>query len=179
MHRDADGPAAPVRRIRRLPGVVKGGTVITAPNLGDIGRVSSSMSWPAPALVRVLNDAAVHGAGSRGHGLARHHARHGLAAPTSATVARSCTGARAERPSDSTTISSSDRRHWTIGPRRGICGCAIGPRDYATHTCDVLYIGGGNARKITFALPAQADREQRRGWHWWCGCGAELDELFR
>ena len=123
------GLAVQLPSIQRIsvgfPGVVKGGKVLTAPNLGTqhwagfelMGALSQRFGVPA----RVLNDAAVQGLGVvEGHGpRMRADAGHGgrlralSQSPAAPATSSSASIARAgARP----TISTSARRRW---PRRG------------------------------------------------------------
>lgn len=146
-----------------FPGVVKGGKVLTAPNLGTghwsgfelAGALSQRFGVPA----RVLNDAAVQGLGVvEGHGLecvltlgtgvgcalfrnrrlllhlelGQHRARRGK-------TYDQYIGQRA--------LAEKGPQRWNRRVRRVI--------DTVTGltNCDMLYVGGGNARKIAFAVP--------------------------
>lgn len=147
-----------------FPGVVKEGTVLTAPNLGTqywtgtglIGVLAARFGVP----VRVLNDAAVQGLGVvEGHGLqcvltlgtgigcalfrerrlllhlelGQHRARKGLTYDQYVGQA-------------ALTAIGSER--WNTRMRKVIDSAS------SLTNCDVLYIGGGNARKLDFEVPA-------------------------
>jgi len=184
---------AQLRQFERIsvgfPGVVKGGTVITAPNLGTehwsgfklIDVLAGRFGVP----VRVLNDAAVHGLGVV--------ESHGLACVITLGTGIGCALFRNRRLLLHLELGQSGRGDSTYDQFIGQAALdAIGPETWNLRvresvraimqltTCDVLYIGGGNARKITFALPAQARIVSNAagvtgGVRLW---EPELDELF-
>jgi polyphosphate glucokinase len=172
-----------------FPGVVKGGTVVTAPNLGTehwsgfelIDALADQFGVPT----RLLNDAAVHGLGVvEGDG---------LACVITLGTGLGCALFRNRRFLLHLELGQSARVYETYDQFIGQAALdAIGPEGWnsrlreAIHTimefttCDVLYIGGGNARKITFTLPEQAKIVSNTagvtgGVRLW---EAELDELF-
>jgi polyphosphate glucokinase len=145
-----------------FPGVVKAGTVITAPNLGTESwsgfRLIEALVKRFKSPARILNDAAVQGLGvvqgpglectitlGTGIGCAVFRNRR-LLLPLEfgqhlrgnesydqfiGQAARDAVGAEA----------------WNERVRRCI------PDIFSLTTCDVLYVGGGNARNISFPLP--------------------------
>jgi len=164
-----------------FPGVVKGGTVRTAANLGTqdwlnfnlINALEGRFGVP----VRVLNDAAVQGLGVvEGHG---------LECVITLGTGVGCALFRNRRL----------LLHLELGYDAYIGQApleAIGPQAWNERvgesvrtimdltSCDVLYVGGGNARMITSALPAQVRGVSNTagvtgGVRLW---EAELDELF-
>jgi polyphosphate glucokinase len=199
-------PATPAAVLRRLgemaagfpsfdrisigfPGVVKGGTVITAPNLGTgswagfklIDAASDQFRVPA----RMLNDAAVHGLGVvEGHG---------LKCVITLGTGIGCALFRNRRLLLHLELGQHRRADLTYDQFLGQAAlAAIGPEAWNERlrqsietivqltSCDVLYIGGGNARKITLALPAQVRIVSNAagvtgGVRLW---EPELDELF-
>jgi polyphosphate glucokinase len=172
-----------------FPGVVKGGRVITAPNLGTeywsgfnlIDALASRFSLP----VRILNDAAVHGLGVvEGRG---------LACAVTLGTGIGCALFRSRRLLLHLEFGQSRRGDETYDQFIGQAALeAIGPTEWNVRvgealravmeltTCDVLYVGGGNARKITCALPEQVRIVSNAagitgGVRLW---EPELDELF-
>jgi polyphosphate glucokinase len=174
-----------------FPGVVKGGKVLTAPNLGTqhwagfelMGALTQRFGVPA----RVLNDASVQGLGVvEGHGLecvltlgtgvgcalfrdrrlllhlelGQHRARRGKTYDQyigQAGLAKK--GAQRWNR----------RVRWAIDTVTGLT------------SCDLLYIGGGNAQKIAFEVPAHVRIVSNMagltgGLRLW---EPDLDELFR
>ena len=172
-----------------FPGVVKAGTVITAPNLGTENwsgfRLIDDLARRFEKPARVLNDAAVQGLGvvegpglectitlGTGIGCALFRNRrlllhlelgqHPCASETYdqfiGQPARDALGAEA----------------WNARVRLCI------PEILSLTTCDVLYVGGGNARNITFPLPENVRTVSNSagvtgGLRLW---EPELDELF-
>lgn len=173
-----------------FPGVMKGGTVLTAPNLGTehwsgfglIDALADQFAVP----VRALNDAAVHGLGVvEGHG---------LACVITLGTGIGCALFRNRRFLLHLELGQSPRGQETYDKFIGQAALdRIGPETWNSRvresirtimeltTCDALYIGGGNARKITFSLPAQAKVVSNTagvsgGVQLW---EPELDELFK
>jgi polyphosphate glucokinase len=146
-----------------FPGVVKGSKVLTAPNLGtrdwagfDLGaELSGRLGVP----VRILNDAAVQGLGVvEGHGLEcvltlgtgvgcalfRNRA---LLLHLELGQHRARRGKTYDEYIGQAALARKGLKRWNRCVRRAIRSAT------SLTSCDVLYIGGGNARKITFALP--------------------------
>jgi len=172
-----------------FPGVLKGGTVVTAPNLGTeywsgfdlIEALADRFGVP----VRVLNDAAVHGLGVV--------AMDGLACVITLGTGIGCALFRNRRFLLHLELGQSPRAHETYDQFIGQDALdKIGPEAWNSRvresirtvmqltTCDVLHVGGGNAPKITFSLPAQARIVSNAagitgGVRLW---EPELDELF-
>jgi polyphosphate glucokinase len=148
-----------------FPGVVKGGTVLTAPNLGTRYwsgfRLIDALADQFGVRVRMLNDAAVHGLGVvEGHG---------LACVITLGTGIGCALFRNRRLLLHLEFGQHARGDENYDQFIGQAALqAIGPVAWneRVHTsiqtvidltnCDVLYIGGGNAQKITFTLPQQA-----------------------
>jgi polyphosphate glucokinase len=172
-----------------FPGVVKGGTVLTAPNLGTghwagfrlIDALAGRFGVPA----RVLNDAAVQGLGVvEGHG---------LECVITLGTGIGCALFRNRRLLLHLELGQHSRTDETYDHYVGEAARqAVGPAVWNERvkecidtvlgltTCDVLYVGGGNARAIAFALPAQARIVSNAagvtgGVRLW---EPELDELF-
>jgi polyphosphate glucokinase len=173
-----------------FPGVVKGGRILTAPNLGTkhwaefelIEALGQRFNCPA----RVLNDAAVQGLGVvQGHGLecvltlgtgvgcalfrnrrlllhlelGQHRARKGMTY---------------DQYIGHAALVEKGPERWNKRLARAI-GTVTG-----LTSCDVLYIGGGNARRIAIDLPAHVRIVSNTagitgGIRLW---EPELDELF-
>jgi polyphosphate glucokinase len=147
-----------------FPGVVKGGGVITAPNLGtdywaDF-RLIEVLSQRLSAPVRMLNDAAVQGLGvvegpglecvltlGTGVGCALFRDRRLLLHLEFGQMMRS-KGQNYDAYVGQQALVAKGVERWNRRVRRTI--------DTVTGltSCDRLYIGGGNARKLAFALPA-------------------------
>jgi len=182
----------PVQRISvGFPGVVKGSKVLTAPNLGTrhwagfelIGALSQRLGVPA----RVLNDAAVQGLGVvEGHGLecvltlgtgvgcALFRNRR-LLLHLELGQHRARRGKTYDQYIGQAALAKKGPQRWNERVRRAI--------DTVTGltTCDVLYIGGGNARKIAFEVPRHVRIVSNTagltgGLRLW---EPDLDELFR
>lgn len=161
------GQLPPFHRISAgFPGVVRGGTVLTAPNLGTehwagihlIDLLSRRFGLP----VRLLNDAAVQGLGVvEGHG---------LECVVTLGTGVGCALFRKRRLLLHLEFGQHLRMQETNYD--GFIGQAaldgVGPQAWNARVresvatiidltnCEVLYIGGGNARKIAFELPPQA-----------------------
>jgi polyphosphate glucokinase len=174
-----------------FPGVVKGNKVLTAPNLGTeywssfelMPALSQRFGVPA----RVLNDAAVQGLGVvEGHGL---ECVLTLGTGVGCALFRNRRlllhlelgqhRARRSKTYDQyigqAALAKKGQRRWNARVRRSI--------DTVTTltTCDVLYIGGGNARKIAFEVPPHVRIVSNMagltgGLRLW---EPDLDELFR
>jgi polyphosphate glucokinase len=146
-----------------FPGVVNGGKVLTAPNLGThhwagfelIGALSHRFGVPA----RVLNDAVVQGLGVvEGHGLecvltlgtgvgcALFRNRR-LLLHLELGQHRARRGKTYDQYIGQAALAKKGSQRWNRRVRRAI-DTVIG-----LTSCDVLYIGGGNARKIAFEVP--------------------------
>lgn len=172
-----------------FPGVVKGGTVITAPNLGTEHwsgfKLIDALAGRFGVPVRVLNDAAVHGLGVvEGHG---------LACVITLGTGIGCALFRNRRLLLHLELGQHPRADQTYDQFIGQAALdAIGTETWNLRVresiravmqltnCDELYIGGGNARKITFALPAKTSIVSNAagvtgGVRLW---EPELDELF-
>ena len=174
-----------------FPGVVKGSKVLTAPNLGTrhwagfelMGALSQRFGVPA----RVLNDAAVQGLGVvEGHGLecvltlgtgvgcALFRNRR-LLLHLELGQHRARRGKTYDQYIGQAALAKKGPQRWNERVRRAI--------DTVTGltTCDVLYIGGGNARKIAFEVPRHVRIVSNTagltgGLRLW---EPDLDELFR
>jgi polyphosphate glucokinase len=189
------GIAAQLPSVQRMsvgfPGVVKGGKVLTAPNLGTehwagfelVAALSSRFGTP----VRVLNDAAVQGLGvvddsglacvltlGTGVGCALFRDRRLLT-----TLELGQHFARKRQTYDQyvgqAALATKGTQRWNRRVRRVIDAVT------GLTTCDVLYVGGGNARKIAFDLPDHVRIVSNAagitgGIRLW---DPELDELFR
>jgi polyphosphate glucokinase len=147
-----------------FPGVVRGGTVLTAPNLGTphwagynlIDALAERFHVPA----RMLNDAAVQGLGVvEGDGL-------GCVITLGTGVG--CALFRKRRLLLHLEFGQHHRLHETYDQFIGQAGLdAVGDEAWNARVgesiktiidltnCDVLYVGGGNARKLTPGLPPQ------------------------
>lgn len=173
-----------------FPGVVSAGKVVTAPNLGTehwagfdlMADLSARFGIPA----RVLNDAAVQGLGVvQGHGLEcvltlgtgvgcslfRHRR---LLLPLELGQHRARRGKTYDQYVGQAALAARGERRWNRRLRKVIETVTT------LTTCDVLYIGGGNARKIAFAPPAHVRIVSNTagitgGIRLW---EPELDELF-
>jgi polyphosphate glucokinase len=172
-----------------FPGVVKGGTVVTAPNLGTghwagfhlIDALAQQHGTP----VRLLNDAAVHGLGVvEGHG---------LACVITLGTGIGCSLFRNRRLLLHLEFGQHRRGEETYDQFIGQKALeAIGPEAWNLRvreaiativkltSCDALYVGGGNARRIAFELPPQVKIVSNAagvtgGVRLW---EDELDELF-
>lgn len=188
-----DALAARLPRFGRIsvgfPGVVRGGTVITAPNLGTRHwsgfKLIDALAGRFGVPVRMLNDAAVHGLGVvEGHG---------LACVITLGTGIGCALFRNRRLLLHLEFGQHRRADETYDQFIGQAALdAIGPQAWNARVrdsirtimeltnCDVLYVGGGNARQITFDLPAQARIVSNTagvtgGVRLW---EPELDELF-
>ena len=174
-----------------FPGVVRGGQVLTAPNLGTphwtgfqlIDALAERFGTPA----RVLNDAAVQGLGVvQGHGLECV-----LTLGTGVGCAlfrnrrfllhlelgqhRMRRGKTYDQYIGHAALAKRGAERWSKRVRRAIDAVT------GLTCCDVLYIGGGNARKLIFEMPAHVKIVSNTagitgGIRLW---EAELDELFR
>jgi polyphosphate glucokinase len=173
-----------------FPGVVKGGKVLTAPNLGTghwagfelMAALSSRFGLPA----RVLNDAAVQGLGVvEGHGLecvltlgtgvgcALFRNRR-LLLPLELGEHRARRGKTYDGYVGQRALAAKGPQRWNKRLRWAIETVTT------LTTCDVLYIGGGNARKIDFEPPSHVRIVSNTagitgGIRLW---DPELDELF-
>jgi polyphosphate glucokinase len=186
--------AAQLPSARRIsvgfPGVVKGGRVITAPNLGTehwagfelMSALAERFGLPA----RVLNDAAVQGLGVvEGHGLecvltlgtgvgcALFRNRR-LLLPLELGQHRARGGKTYDEYVGQAALAAKGAKRWNRRLRRTIEAVTT------LTTCDVLYIGGGNARRIAFEPPGHVRIVSNTagitgGIRLW---EPELDELF-
>jgi polyphosphate glucokinase len=173
-----------------FPGVVKGGNVVTAPNLGTehwagfdlAGALTQRFAVPA----RMLNDAAVQGLGvvrgpglecvltlGTGVGCAVFRNRR-LLLHLELGQHRARGGKTYDQYIGQTALAKKGAQRWNRRVRRAI-GTVTG-----LTCCDVLYIGGGNARKIDFEVPAHVRIVNNMagltgGLRLW---EPELDELF-
>jgi polyphosphate glucokinase len=147
-----------------FPGVVKGGRVLTAPNLStrhwagfDLAE-AMARRFDAPA--RILNDAAVQGLGvvagpglecvltlGTGVGCALFRNRR-LLLHLELGQHRGRKGKTYDQYIGQVALEAKGPERWNRRVRKAI--------DTVTSltSCDVLYIGGGNARKIAIGLPA-------------------------
>jgi polyphosphate glucokinase len=191
--RSIDALAAQLPQFGRIsvgfPGVVEGGTVITAPNLGTQHwsgfKLIDALAGRFGVPVRMLNDAAVHGLGVvEGNG---------LACVITLGTGIGCALFRDRRLLLHLEFGQHRRAAETYDQLIGQAALdAIGPEAWNARVrdsiktimeltnCDVLYIGGGNARRLTFVLPAQARIVSNAagvtgGARLW---EPELDELF-
>jgi polyphosphate glucokinase len=174
-----------------FPGVVKGGRVVTAPNLGTplwanfhlIEALHQRFGVP----VRMLNDAAVQGLGvvegkglecvltfGTGVGCALFRNRH-LLLHLEFGQHRAPKGGTYDRYVGQAALAAKGVEGWNRRVRKTI--------DTITDLtcCDVLYVGGGNARKIEIALPPHVRVVSNTagitgGIRLW---EAELDAMFR
>jgi polyphosphate glucokinase len=145
-----------------FPGVVKGGTVKTAPNLGTAHwagfRLIDALADRFGVGARLLNDAAVQGLGAvEGKG---------LECVITLGTGVGCAVFRNRRHLLHLELGQSPRGEQTYDQFAGQAALdALGPRIWNDRVrqvvetvgnltvCDVLYVGGGNARKIDIALP--------------------------
>jgi polyphosphate glucokinase len=172
-----------------FPGVVKGGAVVTAPNLGTelwsgfhlLDALAQRFGTP----VRMLNDAAVHGLGVV--------AGRGLACVITLGTGIGCSLFRNRRLLLHLEFGQHARGDQTYDQFIGQKALeAIGPEAWNLRvreaigtlieltSCDALYVGGGNARRIDFQLPPQVRIVSNAagvtgGVRLW---ETELDELF-
>ena len=174
-----------------FPGVVRSGTTITAPNLGTEHwagvRLIEILSQAVGAPVRVLNDAAVQGLGvvqgqglecvltlGTGVGCAMFRDRR-LLLPLELGQHRVRKGKTYDQYIGQAALAAKGPEAWNRRVAR-----AIGYVSELT-VCDMLYVGGGNARKITFKLPQNVKTVSNTagitgGVRLW---EHSLDELFR
>jgi len=147
-----------------FPGVVKGGTVMTAPNLGTQHwagyKLIDALAERFKVPVRLLNDAAVHGLGVvEGPG---------LECVITLGTGVGCALFRNRRLLLHLELGQYKRAHETYDQFIGQAALeAIGPEAWNVRVgdainavvdltcCDLLYIGGGNARKLTLELPGR------------------------
>jgi polyphosphate glucokinase len=173
-----------------FPGVVRGGAVVTAPNLGTDHwsgfRLIEALAGRFDVPVRMLNDAAVQGLGvvqgeglecvltlGTGVGCALFRNRR-LLLHLEFGQLRAGKGRTYDRYIGQAALVEIGVERWN---RRVLK--AVGRVTDLT-SCDRLYVGGGNARKITFELPANVHVVSNTagitgGVRLWEG---ELDELF-
>ena len=189
------GLAVQLPSIQRIsvgfPGVVKGGKVLTAPNLGTeqwagfelAGALAERFGVPA----RILNDAAVQGLGvvqgpglecvmtlGTGVGCALFRDRR-LLLHLELGQHRARRGKTYDQYIGQAALAKKGQQRWNARVRRAIDSVT------SLTSCDTLYIGGGNARKIAFELPAHVRIVSNMagltgGLRLW---EADLDELFR
>jgi polyphosphate glucokinase len=147
-----------------FPGVVKGGTVVTAPNLGTAHwagyRLIDAVSARFGVSARMLNDAAVQGLGvAEGPG---------LECVITLGTGVGCALFRNRRHLLHLEFGQHRRMLETYDQFIGQAALeAVGAEVWNSRVresietvmsltnCDRLYVGGGNARKITFELPPQ------------------------
>src|SRR5204863_2345525 len=162
------GLAVQLPSIQRIsvgfPGVVKGGKILTAPNLGTHHwagfELAGALSQRFGAPVRILNDAAVQGLGVvAGHGLecvltlgtgigcALFRNRR-LLLHLELGQHRARRGRTYDRYIGQAALARKGPERWNKRVRKVI--------DTVTGltNCNVLYIGGGNARKLAIDMPA-------------------------
>jgi polyphosphate glucokinase len=148
-----------------FPGVVKGGTVVTAPNLGTdhwadfqlIDAVARRVGVP----VRLLNDAAVQGLGVvEGHGLecvmtlgtgvgCALFRKRRLLLHLEFGQHRCWHGTTYDQFIGQAALDAVGADVWNARVRESINVVM------QLTNCDMLYVGGGNARRLTFELPPQ------------------------
>jgi polyphosphate glucokinase len=174
-----------------FPGVVRGGQIVTAPNLGTphwagcqlIDALAERFGTPA----RVLNDAAVQGLGVvEGHGLecvltlgtgvgcALFRNRR-LLLHLELGQHRMRRGKTYDQYIGQAALAKRGSERWNKRVRKAISTVTN------LTCCDVLYVGGGNARKLTLEVPAHVRIVSNTagitgGIRLW---EAELDELFQ
>lgn len=159
---------APLGEFERVsvgfPGVVRGGRVLTAPNLGTEAwhgyPLASDLAQRLGKPVRVLNDASVQGLGAiegqglecvitLGTGFGFALFENGLLAPHLEVGQHPCTkGHTYDHYLGNAALTKVGPVKWNKRLQK-----AIGFLDTLV-TYDVLIIGGGNARMIDFTLPA-------------------------
>jgi polyphosphate glucokinase len=147
-----------------FPGVVKQGYVVTAPNLGTASwrgvDLATELSRKFDAPARVLNDAAVQGLGvvegpglecvltlGTGVGCAVYRARR-LVLPLEFGQHHRRRGKNYDAYLGNTALQTKGVDRWNKRLAKTI-GEVV-----SLINCDVLYLGGGNARKIALQLPA-------------------------
>jgi len=174
-----------------FPGVVNGGNVLTAPNLGTdswsgfrlIDALAERFGTPA----RLLNDAEVQGLGVvEGHGLecvltlgtgvgcALFRNRR-LLLHLELGQSRARRGKTYDQYIGQAALARKGAERWNKRVRKAINAVL------ELTCCDVLYVGGGNARKLTIELPPQVKIVSNTagitgGIRLW---EPELDELYR
>src|SRR5499426_1872932 len=174
-----------------FPGVVKGGEVVTAPNLGTpfwsgfalIAALAERFQVP----VRMHNDAVVQGLGvvegpglecvltlGTGVGCALFRNRR-LLLHLELGQHRMRKGKTYDQYIGQAALAKRGSERWNKRARRAINAVT------SLTCCDVLYIGGGNARKLTLQVPAHVRIVSNTagitgGIRLW---DAELDELFQ
>ena len=174
-----------------FPGVVQGGHIVTAPNLGTPHwagfELTDALAERFGAPARVLNDAAVQGLGVvQGHGLecvltlgtgvgCALFRNRNLLLHLELGQHRMRKGKTYDQYIGQAALTKRGTERWNRRVRRAI--------DTVTSltSCDVLYIGGGNARKLTLEAPAHVRIVSNTagitgGIRLW---EAELDGLFR
>jgi len=189
------GLAVQLPSIQRIsvgfPGVVKGGKILTAPNLGTRHwagfELAGALTQRFGAPVRILNDAAVQGLGVvEGHGLecvltlgtgigcALFRNRR-LLLHLELGQHRARRGRTYDRYIGQAALARKGPERWNKRVRKVI--------DTVTGltNCNVLYIGGGNARKLAVELPPHVRVVSNTagltgGLRLW---EPDLDELFR
>jgi polyphosphate glucokinase len=174
-----------------FPGVVKGGSVVTAPNLGTEYwsgfRLLEGLSRRFSVPVRMLNDAAVQGLGvvegpglecvltlGTGVGCALFRDRR-LLLHLEFGQLRGRKGRSYDAYIGQRALAEKGVERWNRRVRKTIDVIA------GLTSCDRLYIGGGNARKLNFELPARVRVVSNIGgitggvrlWE------PEMDEFFR
>lgn len=189
------GMAAQLPSIDRIsvgfPGVVKAGRILTAPNLGTEHwagfDLTEALGRRFAVPVRVLNDAAVQGLGVvEGYGLecvltlgtgvgCSLFRNRRLLLPMELGQHRARKGKTYDQYIGQAALAARGPQRWNRRVRKAI--------DTVTTltTCDVLYIGGGNARRLDFEPPAHVRIVSNTagitgGIRLW---EPELDELFR
>ena len=174
-----------------FPGVVNGGNVLTAPNLGTdswsgfrlIDALAERFGTPA----RLLNDAEVQGLGVvEGHGLecvltlgtgvgcALFRNRR-LLLHLELGQSRARRGKTYDQYIGQAALARKGAERWNKRVRKALNAVL------ELTCCDVLYVGGGNARKLTIELPPQVKIVSNTagitgGIRLW---EPELDELYR
>lgn len=174
-----------------FPGVVSGGTVLTAPNLGTdlwsgfrlVDALAERFGTPA----RLLNDAEVQGLGvvegrglecvltlGTGVGCALFRDRR-LLLHLELGQSRARRGKTYDQYIGQAALAKKGAERWNRRVRKAINAVL------ELTCCDVLYVGGGNARRLTIEMPAQVKIVSNTagitgGIRLW---EPELDELFR
>jgi polyphosphate glucokinase len=162
---DLVGPLRPFDRISiGFPGVVRGGRVLTAPNLGTQAwhgfPLADTLAEKLGASARLENDATVQGLGviagrglecviTLGTGMGFALFRDGRPAPHLELSQHPVHDSKTyDHYIGNAVLRSVGRKRWNKHVRRAI-DCIN-----TLTTCDTLYIGGGNAKYVQLELPA-------------------------
>jgi polyphosphate glucokinase len=162
------GLVAPLGRFERIsigfPGVVRNGTVLTAPNLGTAQwhgyPLAAKLSERLGAPARLANDATVQGLGviagrglecviTLGTGMGFALFENGRPAPHLELSQHPVSGRKTyDQYIGNAALRAVGRKRWNRRVRKAI-------EHITTLTnCDTLYIGGGNAKNLQLDLPA-------------------------